>query len=219
MEYFQSFSSFQKSYPNQKVSVGKIFIFPTETFYAIGCLGTCDSSVQKIYAIKNRKLNFPLLVLVDSYQMLTQWANVSNMQGNVIQNIGEGVATIILHTEKLSSYLNFYQKNNTYQTIGFRITSHPVAKQLIDFFQQPIVGTSANISGNPSAYCYSGIPKELLSKVDFSINTGKTAGGNTSSLLNFHNFPKIQLLRKGKLSEKKLQNIAQKYQLIVNDDT
>ena len=215
MELFQNFSNFQKSYKTSFASCKKIFIFPTESFYAVGCLATYDASVQQIYAIKDRKIDSPLLVLVDSLSMLLQWASVNSRQKEVIQAIGEGKATIILHTNKLSNYLNFPQKHLVTQSIGFRITSHPVAKQLINFFQTPLVGTSANTSGDNPACKLVNISEALTSKVDFSISTKEILGGVPSSLLDFCRFPQIQVLRKGIFSTKEVNNFAKKYQFTI----
>ena len=214
MLVFQNIKNFLET---QKSSLlqNKIFIFPTESVYAIGCCATSNFAVQKIYQIKKRATSLPLLVLVDSLKMLLEYANkLHPHQKQVLSAIGSGEATIILKAKnKLSHYLNIPQKNFHTQSIGFRITSHPLAQKLIQFLQVPIVGTSANVSGQATAYQILEIETNLLSKVDFVLDGGKTEGAACSSLLDFTTFPKISLLRQGKFSLQKLQELSLKYNL------
>ena len=213
MQNFHSFESFQKSHFPTLIQK-KVFVFPTETFYALGCLANCNEAVKKIYTLKNRSKNLPLLVLVDSFSMLLQWVKIqSEHQKKVLEQIEEGVATIILKTEKLSKLLNIPQKDNLSQKVGFRITSHPTAKKLISFFKTPLVGTSANLSKEKSASQIKDIPMQLLEKIDFIIDVGKTAGPPASSLLDFCEFPTIKMLREGKYSKKELKKLCDNQKL------
>ena len=64
----------------------KIFIYPTETFYALGCSAYCGKSIEKIYNLKQREKNKPLLVLVENWEMLKKYASKQNYNSNVLEN-------------------------------------------------------------------------------------------------------------------------------------
>ena len=52
---------------------GKVFVYPTETFYALGCLATDDQAIAEIYRIKERSSHLPLLVLISDFEQLAQF--------------------------------------------------------------------------------------------------------------------------------------------------
>jgi L-threonylcarbamoyladenylate synthase len=213
MKLFQSFENFKENYQSIPFIEEKTLIFPTETFYAIGAFATNDTAVKKIYDIKGRKENSPLLVLVSSLKMLANWAIATKEQMQVIQIIGEGVATVILPTNKLSCCLNIPQKNYSLQSVGFRITSHPLARKLMEFLQTPLVATSANFSLEKAACQIKELPISLLDKIDIAIEDGKTKGPPASSVLDFTQFPEVKLLREGLFSMENLQKLSRQYHL------
>ena len=212
MHLFKNFHHFQKNYLDNSLLKDLVFIFPTETFYALGCIATEDKAVQKIYTLKNRPENAPLLVLVDSFTMLFKYTDNLQAEKKILQEIAKEIVTIILPTsKKLSLFLNYPQKNFKQQFIGFRITQNEIAKKLIQFFKCPLVGTSANLSGQKSATKITDINFQIRENVNFLIDRGKTKGGQASSLLDFSQFPQVKMLREGAFTLAKLEKIAKKY--------
>ena len=214
MYLFKGFYHFQKIHPDTSLFKESVFIFPTETFYAIGCIATSDKAVQKIYTLKNRSKNSPLLVLVDSFSMLL--AHTANLQveKKILQAITKKAITVVLPAnKKLSSFLNYPQKNSNQQFIGFRITQNKIAKKLIQLFKNPLVGTSANLSQQAPATKIIDIVPQMRENVSFLIDGGNTKGGLPSSLLDFSKFPQIKILREGFFALEKLEKIAKKYKL------
>ncbi len=191
----------------------KIFIYPTETFYALGCSAYCGKSIEKIYNLKQREKTKPLLVLVENWEMLKKYASITKFQLKSIENffklIGTGRCTVILKTKGLLSK----KLNPEGEKIGFRITSHPLAKKLLRFAQVPLVATSANLSGQPAVTNWRKLSTSFQEKVDFILDGGDTFGGKPSSLLDLSFYPKISILREGKCSIRSLEEIIQKNQL------
>ena len=154
------------------------FFFPKniylsqETFYALGCSAYCGKSIEKIYNLKQREKNKPLLVLVENWEMLKKYASITKLQFKSIENflklIGTGRCTVILKTKGLLSK----------KLIGFRITSHPLAKKLLRFAQVPLVATSANLSGQPAVTNWRKLSTSFQEKVDFILDGGDTFGGS-----------------------------------------
>ena len=71
----------------------KIFIYPTETFYALGCSAYCGKSIEKIYNLKQREKNKPLLVLVENWEMLKKYASITKLQFKSIENFLKLIGT------------------------------------------------------------------------------------------------------------------------------
>lgn len=174
----------------------KLFIYPTETFYALGCRADCDNSIQKIYKLKKRSEQNPLLLLCDSYEMVQEYALVKNNElKKLVRGIGEGCTFILNSKKKLSSKLNLIN-----QTLAFRVTTHPVARKLIKLADIPLVGTSANLSGSKAVCNWQELPKLLTQAVDFIFDNNPTKGGKASTILDFSYYPKVRVVRDGKYS-------------------
>ena len=63
----------------------KKFFLP-ETFYALGCRADCNDAIEKIYNLKQREKNKPLLVLVENWEMLKKYASITKLQFKSIEN-------------------------------------------------------------------------------------------------------------------------------------
>ncbi len=212
MQIFTEFSAdLWKKFSSPEFLFQKIFIYPTETFYALGCRADCSSAIEKIYRLKKREIGKPLLVLVDSWSMLKTYAaiHISRLESieRLLRMVGDGNCTLVLPTKNLlSEQLNFTEQN-----LGFRITSHPLAKELIDAVQMPLVATSANISGQPAVKNWKDLPVSLRQSVDFILDGNDTYGGKPSSLWDLSCYPQISILREGKFSTKSLKELLFKY--------
>ena len=211
--FTESSSDLWKKFSAPEFSFQKTFIYPTETFYALGCRADCNDAIEKIYNLKQREKNKPLLVLVENWEMLKKYASITKLQFKSIENflklIGTGRCTVILKTKGLLSK----KLNPEGEKIGFRITSHPLAKKLLRFAQVPLVATSANLSGQPAVTNWRKLSTSFQEKVDFILDGGDTFGGKPSSLLDLSFYPKISILREGKCSIRSLEEIIQKNQL------
>lgn len=182
---------------NQKVGT---VIYPTETFYALGCASNSAYSVERIYELKKRDASLPLLVLVNSWEMLKTYADdLSSKQEAFLQKHWPGALTAVLKTKgNLARELNL--KGNT---LGFRMTSSPIAQQIIEAAGQPIVGTSANLSGSSEVTdCQKAV--EIFGEgVDLYIDGGDTGGTLPSTLVDLSESGNPVLIREGvvKLSQ------------------
>ncbi|MBU2514747.1 threonylcarbamoyl-AMP synthase [bacterium] len=158
-----------------------VIVYPTETFYALGCAADNSEAVQKIYEIKKRKSGFPLLVLIDSWQMLDQYAdNLDSSKMSLLKKHWPGPLTAILQTKdsKLAKELNYQ-----YSTLGFRMTSSPIARELIRMAGVPLVGTSANRSSEPEAATCDAAKQYFTNQVDIYIDGGRSPGILPSTLI------------------------------------
>lgn len=122
---------------------GGVIIFPTETLYGIGCDATNVEALKKIYKIKNRPSGRKFPLLVKDFKMLLRYAEIDNKQKNAILSVKKPT-NFILRAKKLPKFALY--KN----TGAIRISPHPFIREIFKHFNQPIVATSANLSGKPS---------------------------------------------------------------------
>ncbi len=152
---------------------GKIILYPTDTVWGIGCDATCDGAVRNIYSLKRRSDSKSMLVLVDSVEMLSRY--VDELPEEVIELI-EGASrptTVILPGAKgLAPSLVASDGS-----VGFRVSRDEFSAGLCRELGAPVVSTSANISGEPSARNFKEISAEIKNSVDYVCATRRDDEG------------------------------------------
>lgn len=146
---------------------GMTILYPTDTVWGIGCDAVCDDAVKRIYALKRRSDSKSMLVLVDSIEMLSRY--VSELPEEVIQliNDSERPTTVILPGAKGLAPSLIASDGS----VGFRVSRDPFSAGLCRYSDHPVVSTSANISGEPSARNFSEISDLIKNGVDYVCTT------------------------------------------------
>ncbi|MFT6716388.1 MAG: L-threonylcarbamoyladenylate synthase [Saprospiraceae bacterium] len=148
----------------QVLNNGGIIIYPTETVLGIGCLSLNASAVNKIYQIKKRDTSKAMLVLVDSLAMVKRYKKtITKTEKSLLLS---EKPTTVLFDNVLGFPNELTGKNNS---LAFRITKNDQCLELIHAINQPLVSTSANLSGEPTVNNPDELPSELTHKVDFII--------------------------------------------------
>ena len=175
---------------------GGIIITPTDTVYGIMADATNDKAVKKVYEAKKRSYDKPLIVLVNSIEMLNDYVlEIDDITKRIINKYWPGPLTILF---KKNNKLSKYVSNNEY--VGIRYTDNKIINNILKEFNKPVVSTSANISNKEVVTEVSMIPSELLEKVDFVLDGGKLS--NESSTIIKVEDGQIEIIRDGSLSEK-----------------
>ncbi len=169
-------------------------IYPTETYYALGCIATSNEAVARVYALKKRDRSLPLLVLINSWAMLdTYAAKITREQKTFLTKYWPGALTVILETrKKLAKELNMEGT-----TLGFRMTSSPIARRLIDLAGCPLVGTSANRSTEKEISYFKETTDVFGQHVDLYIDGGTTLGKRPSTLIEMTKSSEYSVIRQG----------------------
>ena len=127
------------------IQSGDIVIFPTETVYGIGADATSDSACRKIYDIKQRPNNNPLIVHVSSIKMAKEIA-IFNADAELLSaKLWPGPLTLVLPLKPDSHIATNVTAG--LKTIALRMPAHPIALKLIELVGKPIAAPSANPSG------------------------------------------------------------------------
>ena len=161
---------------------GGVIVYPTDTVWGIGCDATNEAAVAKIYALKQREDSKSMLVLLDSAAKLDYYVDVPETAEMLleiqnskfkIQNSTEYGAQTDLQDEKPLTLIypnarhlapNLIAEDGS---IGIRITNEAFSKALCAQLKHPVVSTSANISGHPTAHFFHEIEEAILNGADY----------------------------------------------------
>ncbi|MGJ8685391.1 MAG: L-threonylcarbamoyladenylate synthase [Nonlabens sp.] len=172
---------------------GKTILYPTDTIYGIGCDATNYDAVEEIYNIKERDSSKPLIILVDSFDMLDRYIEeVPEMAWQVLK-LNKKPLTIIYDRPKAIAE-NLVGSDNT---LGIRVTNDPVCRAIIKGLRKPIVSTSANLSGEKTPVGFIDISEKLKNRVDYILDLplAKTKVP-PSSIIKISNDGTMKILRK-----------------------
>lgn len=174
---------------------GGIVIYPTETAYGIGCDALNEKSVAKIYAIKNRPKDLPLPVIVSSKTMIESIAVTSPDSQVLVEKFMPG--PIVIALPKKDIIPDVVNKNS----IAFRISSNKFVNEVVTKLGNPLISTSANLSGYPPPYSIDDVKKSIpFDKIDIVIDGGKLAKNKPSTIVDFTLIPTPQITRIGEIS-------------------
>jgi tRNA threonylcarbamoyl adenosine modification protein (Sua5/YciO/YrdC/YwlC family) len=122
---------------------GKVIAYPTDTTYGIGCSIFCKKSIERIYLMKQRDRRKPFSVICSSLSEISEYARVSNSAFKIIKRYLPGPYTFVFEaTREVPDLLLTRQK-----TVGIRIPDNRICIDLVTALGNPIITTSANISG------------------------------------------------------------------------
>lgn len=188
----------------QIIKNGGLVLFPTETVYGLGANGLDAEAVKKIYTAKGRNSDNPLILHISDIEMLGKIAkDISDVEFSLMNAFWPGPFTIILNkTDLVPSVVA-----GGLDTVGVRMPSNEIARNLIKFSNVPIAAPSANVSGRPSGTNIEDIYQELGDKVDYIIDGGDCNIGVESTVVRvIDGVPHI--LRPGKITAEEIQEIA-----------
>ena len=184
---------------------GGIIIYPTETFYGIGALFSNESTLKRLFAIKQRDPGKPVLLLIPDVSFIKNISSIiSPALETLSRNFWPGPLTLLI--EALPHLSPLVTGHN--RTVGIRISSNPVVQQILALLQDGITSTSANISGDVSPACIEEIPDTLLNAVDIVIDGGKTPGGSPSTVFDISSAP-FKTVREGAISSNQIMKVLE----------
>ena len=144
------------------LKAGNLVAFPSETVYGLGADATNPLAVSRIYAVKGRPLNHPLIVHLASAELLSSWAkDIPEYALKLADSFWPGPMTLILkRTELAQDFITGAQ-----DSVGLRVPSHPVALELLRRFRElggmGVAAPSANLFGKVSTTSSTAVAEEL----------------------------------------------------------
>lgn len=164
----------EKSDLKKQIQTGKIFIYPTDTIYGLGCNAENKKAVERIRKIKQRDQK-PFSIIAPSIE----WIKEKCIIDPSLHNYLPGPYTLILK-KKNPSFLSWVSSGDS---LGIRIPKSTFCDKIRDS-GVPFITTSVNLSGEQPANSIEEINKEIISQVDIIINEGKLTGKPSTLIIN-----------------------------------
>ncbi len=183
---------------------GGIVAYPTDTVYGLGADPLNEKAVARIYEVKSRPRNLPLpLLLAEKSDLLKVALIVPEVAWRLVEQFWPGGLTLVV-------------KKNAWvpdsitaggDTVAVRIPDHTVTIALIRGLGNPIVGTSANLSGKPSPVTAGEVRTQLGDKVNLIVDGGRCPGGIESTVVDVSGFSPT-IVREGAVSREDITEVC-----------
>ncbi|MGM0609629.1 MAG: L-threonylcarbamoyladenylate synthase [Thermodesulfobacteriota bacterium] len=195
-------SSFDVFQAAQAVRMGKIIIYPTETFWALGGSACLNQVVSRVSDMKKRPSGKPLPVIIGCENDLNKFFYPSPEELEIASFFWPGPLSIVVKAgPRLASGLN-----DSRGRVCVRWSAHAQACELAAESGCPLISTSANVSGFDPAREFSELHKDIVKKADFCLQTRDTPrGGLPSTVIEVTGKMACRILRPGKVSRDDLQ--------------
>ncbi len=185
---------------------GGVVAFPTDTVYGLGASFLIDHAVERIYRVKKRPRNLPLpLLLSDISQLENVAGDIPQIAWILAQRFLPGGLTLVL--PKATSVPDAIATSGT---VAVRVPNHPIPIEIVRGLGSPITGTSANLSGRPSALTADEVGEQLGDSVDFIIDGGRCPGGVESTVVDLTTKPPT-VLREGAIPREAIEKLIHRF--------
>ncbi|MDB9815094.1 L-threonylcarbamoyladenylate synthase [Candidatus Pelagibacter sp.] len=183
---------------------------PTETVYGLAGNAYSNMSVKKIFNLKKRPKNNPLIVHYFDINKLKDDCHINDNFIKLYNHFSPGPITFILKLKKDSKISKFVTNKQT--SLAVRFPKHPLFRKLLKVLNYPLAAPSANISTRLSSVKASDVIEEFGSKIKYVLDGGRCQIGLESTIINLLSKPTI--LRFGGLDISKIEKILKKKVLI-----
>ena len=176
---------------------GGVIAFPTGSLYGLGADALNAVAVDRVFAIKMRAPDKPLLILIPDRKVVFDLAaEVPPAAKRLMDRFWPGQVTIVFKA------LPGLPANLTAGTgrIGIRLPGHPVARALVATFGRPITGTSANLSGQGGCHHVDELDAMLIEQLDLVLDAGPLKEGIGSTVVDITGAEPI-VIREGVVSK------------------
>lgn len=186
--------------PKRSILRRCVFVYPTETCYGLGCDATVAALVDRIYKIKGRDFKKPLSWIVKDIDMAKEYAVFSARALYLAKRYWPGPLTLVLPTVS-SARRKTRRSVEHVDTIALRVSSHSVARGIVQILQKPVVATSANSSGEQECYSIQEVAQQFSTQEeqpDFAIDAGRLETKQPSTIVKVIG-DVVQFLRQGEI--------------------
>jgi L-threonylcarbamoyladenylate synthase len=188
----------------QILRAGGLVAFPTETVYGLGADAASEKAVARLYAVKGRPADHPVIIHFASPDEAFMWAReIPPAARELGQRFWPGPLTLILKRSALAK--DFVTGGQ--DSVGLRVPSHPVAQELLKAFSGAIAAPSANRFGRVSPTTAAHVREDLGKDVDLVLEGGPSDVGIESTIVDLSGGAAV-LLRPGAISREQLEPIT-----------
>src|SRR6186713_501833 len=182
---------------------GELVAFPTETVYGLGANAQNPAAVRRIFELKERPADHPVIVHLDNPKYLHRWVReVPEVANKLAERFWPGPLTmVLLRSENVHDVVTGGQ-----DTVAIRVPSHPMAQQLLTAFGGGIAAPSANRYGRLSPTRAEHVRDELGDAVNTILDGGETQIGLESTIITFDG-SHVRLLRPGAVTAGQIRTV------------
>ena len=195
------------------LNISECVAIPTETVYGLAANAYSDKACKKIYKLKKRPKNNPLIVHYLNNQILKKDCSFNSDFLKLYKIFCPGPITFILNLKKNSKISKIVTNNKN--TLAVRFPKHPVTRNLLKMLDFPLAAPSANPSSKVSAVSSADVKDDFGKKVKYVLEGGKSSIGLESTIIDIRNKPKI--LRLGGLEISAIERTLKKKVIINNN--
>ena len=190
---------------------GQLVAFPTETVYGLGADASNEASVARIYEVKQRPANHPLIIHISSSELIDHWAeNIPAYARSLANAFWPGPMTLIL--QRSAAAKDFVTGGQ--ETVGLRVPNHPVALELLKKFEaiggRGVAAPSANLFGKVSPTNAVAVSSELSDRLqpgDLVLEGGASVVGIESTIIDCSKAAP-SILRPGAITEQMISEVT-----------
>ena len=189
----------------EALRAGELVVFPTETVYGVGANASNPAAVRKIFEVKGRPPDHPVIVHLDNPRYLHRWvSDMPVVAEKLAARFWPGPLTLILPKgENVNDIVTGGQ-----DSIGIRVPSHPIAQQLLTAFGGGIAAPSANRFGRLSPTKPEHVREELGDAVPVILDGGESPIGLESTIVSCLG-NEARLLRPGFITRSQLEQVVE----------
>ncbi len=195
----------------KRLNGGALVAFPTETVYGLGADAEKETAIARMYEVKGRPTNHPVIVHISNQNLVSYWAEeIPDYAISLMRKFWPGPMTLILkRSEKAKDFITGGQ-----EFVGLRIPSNPIALKLLSEFEllggHGVAAPSANRFGSVSPTSASDVAEEigaLLGEDDLILDGGASEVGVESTIIDCsRELPRI--LRLGAITEAMIESVT-----------
>jgi len=188
----------------QLLRQGECVAFPTETVYGLGANALNTKAVQKIFQVKGRPADNPLIVHIYNKEQVQELVTAYDpIVDQLMERFWPGPLSLILpKSDRVPTVVS-----GGLDTVAIRMPDHPVALALLEMVDLPIAAPSANLSGKPSPTRAEHVFHDLQGRIPVIIDGGPTGWGVESTVLDCTVKP-FRILRPGGVTYEQLKEVV-----------
>jgi L-threonylcarbamoyladenylate synthase len=187
---------------------GGLVAFPTETVYGLGADASSAAAMARLYRVKGRPADHPVIVHLDSLERAIAWARDVPREARILaERFWPGPLTLILkRSDKAKDFVTGGQPS-----VAIRVPSHPVAQELLKAFGGGVAAPSANRFGHVSPTTAQHVRDDLGADVDLVLEGGASEVGIESTIVDVSGGG-VVVLRPGRISLEDIEMLGIKVQ-------
>ncbi len=182
------------------IRAGGVIVYPTDTFYGLGADPKNPAAVRKLFEIKGRQADQPILLLIKDANEVRDWAaEITPQAEGLMKKFWPGPLTLVFKAKPEV----MPELTGGAGTIGLRVPGNALTRQLLASLGTALTGTSANISGRPSPRTAQEAAEAIGGMVDLVLDGGMTAGDKPSTVVDVSaDAPKV--IREGAIPSREI---------------